>query len=180
MSFSPWWPQEISFRQRLQWNAYGLPFAGATQGHFIFQVGWYLDLYERFFAFSPLVWLSVVTDVLAHFGEGASSISLSLSMTGVWNNLKGLRLTGEELNSTDEDVSNACSGLLQYYGLLQLLPPAPCAAHAFAYRAHRISHRISAGSRIHGCCARTFRSLSRLGRLDKFQNSWLSNENAKH
>ena len=50
-SFSPWWPQEISFQQRLQWNTCGLPFAGTTQGHFISQAGSYLDLYERFPAF---------------------------------------------------------------------------------------------------------------------------------
>ena len=47
-----------------------------------------LDLYNCFFVFSPLARLSVVANVLVRFSEGASSMSLSLSMIKVSINSK--------------------------------------------------------------------------------------------
>lgn len=57
MSFSPLRPQEISFRQRLQWNAYGLPFAGAIHGYFFRQADWYFFSCVTTSAAGCLLWV---------------------------------------------------------------------------------------------------------------------------
>ena len=63
-SFFPWRLQEMSFRQRLEWNACGLPFAGATQGHFIrstLNLLWqfYVTLFSGFLGYCKKVMVPV-------------------------------------------------------------------------------------------------------------------------
>ena len=101
--FSPWWPQEASYQQKLQCNACGLSFAyNAMQGHFVSQAGWNLDLYERFLAFLTN---SSAVCCRGCFWMGIIDLTFTVKVHG--KNFdqfeQGMRSTGGELN-------NACSG----------------------------------------------------------------------